>query len=886
MSKITTSRKSKKSSQPDNALLPKLDKKSIAAFLKTNPSVDLKKLNTFNSTSLEALNWDNLDRAVLLPQLKALQRLVRLTHQLETAEALYEKGLHAAIQIAAISEHKFIEQYASLFTPNDLSAEQQAKQVHQRALARKAKAVHTYTALVQHKAAHYQATRFDNLGAATDANYGNLPSYQDLFGDLDFCTCDECRSIFSPAAYFVDLMRLQDNYISKDPEFQTSTPLLLDRRPDLWEIPLDCKHTNTLVPKLQIVNKVLLKALGNNVTYEQLANTNYPFNLPFHLSLTQIALYLSQNQQTLPSVWQALIPNLDLNADLNIALQRLGLSPEQWALYSSTPQTDPKVIAPLYGLPATQDPVSMLTAIDTFLKQTGLSYVQLEELLYEDLSDQELNKELNNAFFINSDLNNTAKGPIGLSSTKQLPNVAIYASPNAVVYQHNLYCFHQGANGNKGNSELRYSLFKESTWQPDVLIPNTLIGYSPSVVSYQDKQLYCFYQGKTGNEFLYKVFENGEWQEEPNKINLGIIFSPSAVVYKDQLYCFSNDAYTPQLNYSVLESDATWKNQPVPGTKPSHSPSAVSYQDKQLYCFYQGATDGKDNNQLRYTVFNGKWLDKDIQINNVRIYGSPSAVVYGNKLYCFYQRADNKNNGTGELWYAVLGQDGISWENNQVIGVNISTDPNAVIYQGNLYCFYQGRKADGSNDGLLYYTMLWMPQELTNLTLERLDHINRFVRLAQALGWSFTDLDWALRTIGAIINTANKNVPVIDNDVLPYLVWIQNLYQQYQLTINQSCALLVTLKDVGQKNGATFFDQIFNNTNVLNPPSWKDSTGNYSLIWNVPQLGNSLLPLTQDVQIQNALAAALHLSQDDLLLVANQVLQTLGINRPAAKEIK
>src|SRR5262249_11571047 len=37
-----------------------------------------------------------------------------------------------------------------------------------------------------------------------------LPGYQDLFGSLTFCDCQECQSILGPAAYFVDLMKYID----------------------------------------------------------------------------------------------------------------------------------------------------------------------------------------------------------------------------------------------------------------------------------------------------------------------------------------------------------------------------------------------------------------------------------------------------------------------------------------------------------------------------------------------------------------------------------------------------------------------------------------------------------------------------------------------------
>ncbi|MHB9147286.1 MAG: Tc toxin subunit A-related protein [Candidatus Amoebophilus sp.] len=584
---------SNKASPKGTLALPKLDKKRIKLFLEANPTINIQTFNFFDQQSIQKLEWDHQDAAKLLPQLKALQRLVRLTNNLETAEALYENGLHAAVQIAAIPQHKFVQQYASLFTPNGLSTKEQAKQVHQRALARKSQALLTYTAIAQHRAPHYRATRFDNLSAATENNYNNLPSYQDLFGELDFCSCDDCRSIFSPAAYFVDLMRLQDNYIDT-----TATPpnqLLQARRPDLWELVLSCENTNTLVPKLQIVNQVLLQTLGQDATYQQLATTNYPFNLPFHLPLTQIQLYLAKNNQSLPSIWQTLIPSSATS--VTWARQSLCLSPEQWELYS-TPPADQKELALLYGIPKDKDIlVFLLFDIELFELQTGLNYVQLRELIYEDLSDQEVNNGLNAAFFINSNVTDPTLGPIA-------------------------------------------------------------IGMDPSY---------------------------------------------------------------PQLGVHLV----------------------------------------------------------NLIVNN------------------------------------------------------------------------------------------------ESLSFQRLDHVNRFIRLAQALSWSFTDLDWALRTIGGIVNTTNNSVPVIRDDVLPYLAWLQTLQQQYKLSMNQSCALIGTIKDMGQKNGPTFFDQIFNNAYVPNPPSWKDNQGTYSLIWNVPQPGSQDQPSKEDLQIQNALAAALQVSQDDLLRIAYLVLQAL-----------
>ncbi len=107
--------------------------------------------------------------------------------------------------------------------------------------------------------------------------------------------------------------------------------------------------------------------------------------------------------------------------------------------------------------------------------------------------------------------------------------------------------------------------------------------------------------------------------------------------------------------------------------------------------------------------------------------------------------------------------------------------------------------------------------QLQNLTLGRLDRIQRFVRLAQAIKWSFTDLNWALRTIGLLVNT-NK-AAAINNKTLPYLAWMQEQQHNNNLTINECCALIGSLKDFGQKNGPSFFSRVFENPPNPQPPA-------------------------------------------------------------------
>ncbi|MEL6624562.1 MAG: toxin TcdB middle/C-terminal domain-containing protein [Bacteroidota bacterium] len=148
-------------------------------------------------------------------------------------------------------------------------------------------------------------------------------------------------------------------------------------------------------------------------------------------------------------------------------------------------------------------------------------------------------------------------------------------------------------------------------------------------------------------------------------------------------------------------------------------------------------------------------------------------------------------------------------------------------------------------------------------THNRIDHVHRFIRLAQSLDWSFTDTDWALRTVSSVAGLTQTK---IDDAVSPYLAWIYDLVSTQGLQVNQVCALIGTVKDFGKADGPSFFQSIFNSSKVLNPPQWVDpSTGAYNLSWKFLERDEA------NLQIQDALSAALGVSQDELMAMAHHI---------------
>ena len=80
-------------------------------------------------------------------------------------------------------------------------------------------------------------------------NQNDFPSYIELFGELDFKKGDEARSVYSPAAYLADLLKLLDDNFD-NPEIEK-------RRADIKEILLNAENTFSLIPYLDIVNELL-----------------------------------------------------------------------------------------------------------------------------------------------------------------------------------------------------------------------------------------------------------------------------------------------------------------------------------------------------------------------------------------------------------------------------------------------------------------------------------------------------------------------------------------------------------------------------------------------------------------------------------------------------
>ncbi|MGD1804800.1 hemopexin repeat-containing protein [Dapis sp. BLCC M126] len=233
----------------------------------------------------------------------------------------------------------------------------------------------------------------------------NIPNYADLFGNIDFKQGDEFRSVYSPAAYLVDLLQLLDD------EFDPNTIDFKERRDDIYNIDLDAENTTTLIPYLDIVNEILegrvIKMLDENDTsddaYTKLEDATYPFNMPFSLDNEKIKNHLHHLGISAHELRRLFATNTDY---ITVAREYLGLSEKEWAaLVEPTATVTEELVTPYYGY-TNSSFISDMSIVSTFMETTDLEAQEILELLYQNLyidpSDHSIIEAGRETFYINT----------------------------------------------------------------------------------------------------------------------------------------------------------------------------------------------------------------------------------------------------------------------------------------------------------------------------------------------------------------------------------------------------------------------------------------------------------------------------------------------------
>lgn len=287
--------------------------------------------------------------------------------------------------------------------------------------------------------------RDDQILKARKKLSGLFPTLENLFGSVDYCQCNHCQSVLSPAAYLVDLLHFidpkEEAWVMAKASYEVRTGFpykqikpfdaLNNRRPDIKNIALTCENTHTALPYIDVVNEVLeqlmmsdtaphaieaydvgevssadLLAEPQNILWDAYDGTGgkslrekvYPATLPFDLPLEMARAFLKQLGLPLWRLREYLARPTKLGAStidktdgwMDVWFERLGFGPHD--AKQLTRATDDWHT--LYGYEAQTEalatkteggvPVpaeSSLGNAKTLSRRLGVTYEELVELL-------------------------------------------------------------------------------------------------------------------------------------------------------------------------------------------------------------------------------------------------------------------------------------------------------------------------------------------------------------------------------------------------------------------------------------------------------------------------------------------------------------------------
>ncbi|MFC9688247.1 neuraminidase-like domain-containing protein [Kribbella sp. NPDC056951] len=363
-----------------------------ARFLAGNPEFDLV-TTPVNATTVP----DEPARA----ELAGIQRTFKIAPRYDAMQALRRNGYDSAYAIASIDRNTFADRVA------DTIGEEEARVIHGRATRVHATAANLVADV-------RTASQFDVPWLPTVEPLTHLvPNWEDLFGPADYGSFKDCQSIYSQAAYFVDLLYyLRRLDPPRGPGFAPAEGAVAEalkvRRSDLWDLQLSCDNTDLTLPYVDLVNELLESAVVpearipsterqssgssqqlriqpqhvNQRAYDKLRTAVYPWNLPLDLWREQTNSYLAH----LGTKREVLLETLGAAPGFPNLLpdEQLGLDEVAARIIAGEELQTPRVLAEYYGLPASTTPellVSKFTRVRALLDSAELRHAELMSLL-------------------------------------------------------------------------------------------------------------------------------------------------------------------------------------------------------------------------------------------------------------------------------------------------------------------------------------------------------------------------------------------------------------------------------------------------------------------------------------------------------------------------
>ena len=228
--------------------------RKIVSFLNKHEDFDLIRHNI--DLFLKKKKVAEKDIKAIGEELKSVQRIFKLVpHYSKTISLLNEK-IHSSQHIVAIGETRFVNEWA----PKAGIGEKEAKEIYRKAETKHTAAMLMVGNLIDSMSvkdiASFETSKLSKKIEAVSKDFPNLKS---LFKLTDTCECEHCRSVYSPAAYLVEILQFLDNRMVVA---NNAKSVLFQRRPELGEIDLSCSNANTPVKYIDLVCEILEEAIA------------------------------------------------------------------------------------------------------------------------------------------------------------------------------------------------------------------------------------------------------------------------------------------------------------------------------------------------------------------------------------------------------------------------------------------------------------------------------------------------------------------------------------------------------------------------------------------------------------------------------------------------
>ena len=383
----------------------------VLDFLSRNHDLELNdtRVLRFLRENPQALGTDDAATRSALLRVEQLFHLTDSSGKLATITPMWQAGLRAAPQVAALGRNRLARRLGSAVDRRHV------QRIYRKAVHMTSLALNVYlrfnpslNRLSTTPVSLPQAPDETSAGPALARSALTMPEWEELFGSADACECPHNASALSAAAYLVDQMAFLEKAV--DPDGNNALDELLTRRPDLGSLQLSPENTQTLMPHIDAANEVLEAivasadgktlpgtAIGattwdsellaaqpqylNPAAYEVLRESRYPIqSLPFDLWAEEGRRYLRQLGIARHELMRALPPKPGVGP-LEIATEALGMSRTEADLITE-PRTIAADLARSWGMDLSKGTlVKQLGALDALLHQARIDYDTLLRLL-------------------------------------------------------------------------------------------------------------------------------------------------------------------------------------------------------------------------------------------------------------------------------------------------------------------------------------------------------------------------------------------------------------------------------------------------------------------------------------------------------------------------